>query len=499
MRALRSERGNALITAVLVVAMMAGLGLAMVSVIDAQTKQTSVQRSSETASDLAEAALNAGVALLARNWPQPGSSPCSGQTMTGTLAPPADTTTLGDQVQNILAQTYADSTTTTGAKWWLNVCHWNNRDAWDSSLLSANNPTVATNPHKLWVRAEAQVGGRRRAVVGLVQATQQSVFPELGVVTGKLGDDLGPAFSNIGSMQPSFGIPQLLKSLTGVLINRQPPMIEGDVGLLNCNPMLANELANCLLPGVLKDTSAKSAAIGSLAQRNDFVNFNSDSGSTISADQLSLLRQQAKQTGTYSATVNDKDLCLPRAGSPGNIVFIEQVGDGTGSCRVDTSGNPFAKALIVGAGGVQVCADVFTFFGVSTCQPTPRGTFTGVIYALHRKVPKLADVEIRDGAKVAGGVYVDIAPDGSSRGTLEIIPPPPDTSKPNHTPVGDLATSCWVLPGTCDLLVSDIASQLAPYFPAVQYKDNEAVVRSVTTFGDAAIVPGTFRQVAPSH
>ena len=70
MRALRSERGNALITAVLVVATMAGLGTAMVSIVEQQTTQTRVERTSDTTFNLAEATLNSGAYLLGRNWPQ---------------------------------------------------------------------------------------------------------------------------------------------------------------------------------------------------------------------------------------------------------------------------------------------------------------------------------------------------------------------------------------------------------------------------------------------
>jgi type II secretory pathway pseudopilin PulG len=512
MRALGSERGNALITAVLVVAMMAGLGLAMVSVIEAQTQQMGVQQASESASSLAEAALNAEVAILGRKWPKVpadtptgGSASCRGQTMTGTLGPPGGST-LPDQVQSILTQTYDGSTTTSGAKWWLNVCDDDNiGNAWAGTLLDrpaydATPPSDPTQPRKLWVRAEANVGGRRRAVVGLVQAGgQRSVFPELGLVTGALGDNLGPEFRDISNKT-------LLSSLTGLLINKQPPMIDGNVGLMTrpnvpgCDPMKDSEVSACLLPGILKNTSAKVGAIGTRPQIRTLVDFRQDS--TISADQLSLLRWQAQQTGVYAATVSDGALCP--SGDENKIVFIEQVGsNGTGSCIVNSSGNPKAKALIVGAGGVRVCANVF--FG-SCVAGLGRGTFTGIIYALHRKDPALADVRIQDGAKVVGGVFVDNAPDGN-RGTVEIVPPPPVTDDPNNSndnddySVTEVELVCPWSAFLCDTavsgLISDITPQLTPYFPAIKY--DAATVSAITTSGDAAIVPGTFRQVAPMY
>jgi len=513
MRALRSERGNALITAVLVVAMMAGLGTAMVSVIDAQTTQTSVQRSSDTAFNLAEAALNAEAFLLGRNWPQSTSnmpnpagaaSPCSGQTVSGTLDAPASSTnpSLRDQVQSVLAQTYAGSTTTTGAQWWLTACQENSRNAWDSSLLNglAYDPTVASDPmpkpRRMWVRAEAKVDGRRRAAVALVQAGQQAVFPNLALVTGKMGDDLGTVLNGVTSGP-------LLGGLTNQLIGTQP-MIQGDVGL-RCNLLDATDLLGCL-SGVLKATTLL-GPIGALLQSNNYVDFQSDS--TITADQLALLRQQAQATGTYYATSNAGvggvaagASCLP-AGSAGKIIFIEKVGDGTGSCIVNTSTNPSAKALIVGSGSVRVCANS----GCSTSSSA--GTFTGVIYALHRTATTLSDVRIEDGGKVVGGVYVDdnsALPSAQQHGVVEIIPPPVSLSSMQNNILCKVPLLGSILCNTLDAalgilglntVLANIAGQLDPYFPALTYDDT--VVKSVTTFGDSAIVPGTFRQVTPMY
>jgi Tfp pilus assembly protein PilX len=510
MRALRSEGGNALITAVLVVAMMAGLGTAMVSIIDAQTTQTRVQRSSDTAFNLAEATLNAEAFLLGRNWPQstanmptPGgaASPCSGQTMTGTLADPAATVTLRDQVQSVLAQTYAGSTTTTGAQWWLTACQEGGRNAWDSSLLNglAYDPTIASSPtpqpRRMWVRAEAKIDGRSRAVAGLVQAGQQPVFPSLGLVTGKMGDDLGNVLNGLTSGP-------LLGPITNVLINSDP-IVVGNVGL-RCSLLDATDLLGCL-SGLLKATSAL-GPIGALLQANNYVDYNSDA--TISADQLSLLRQQAQATGTYypSATNGTGGVaagasCLP-AGSTGKIIFIDKVGDGTGSCVINTASNPSAKALIVGSGGVRVCTN-------GGCAGGGSGTYTGVIYALHRTDPALDDVTIENGAKVVGGVYIDdnsALASASRHGSFKVIPPAVTINVLQNNILCYLPLLGNVLCGTLNAVINvlglntvlaNILPQINPNLPAITY--NDTVVKSVTTFGDSSVVPGTFRQVTPMY
>ena len=510
MRALRSERGNALITAVLAVAMMASLGTAMVTVIDTQTKQTRVQRASDTTFNLAEATLNAQSFLLGRNWPQStanmpspsgAASPCSGQTTTGTLdEPPASQTpSLRDQVQSILAETYKDSTTTTGAKWWVTTCQEGGRNAWDASVLNglAYDPTIASDPtpkpRRMWVRAEAQVDGRRRAVAALVQAGQQPVFPNLAVVTGKMGNDLGNVLNGVTSGP-------LLGGLTEALLGTQP-MIVGNVGL-RCALLDATELLGCL-SGLLKTTSML-GPIGALLQANNYVDYQSDS--TVSADQLTQLRQQAQATGTYypvasngTGTGPPGSACLP-ANSAGKIIFIEKVGDGDDSCTLNTSTNPSAKALIVGSGGVRVCTN-------ASCTTGGTGTYTGVIYALHRTAPTLPDVSIENGAKVVGGVYVDdnaALPAAQRHGVLEIIPPPVSLSTLQNNILCKVPLLGSILCGTLDLalgilglntVLANIMGQVGPNFPAVTY--NDTVVKSVATFGDSAIVPGTFRQVSP--
>jgi Tfp pilus assembly protein PilX len=511
MRVLRSEGGNALITAILVVAMMAGLGTAMVSIIDTQTTQTRVQRSSDTTFNLAEATLNAEAFLLGRNWPQSTAnmptpagpaSPCSGQSITGTLDdPPASATpSLRDQIQSVLAQTYAGSTTTTGAQWWLTACQEGGRNAWDSSLLNglAYDPTVASSPapqpRRMWVRAEAKIDGRRRAVAALVQAGQQAVFPNLGLVTGIMGDDLGNVLNGLTSGP-------LLGPITNLLINSDP-IVVGNVGL-RCSLLDATDLLGCL-SGLLKATSAL-GPIGALLQANNYVDYNSDS--TISADQLSLLRQQAQATGTYypsasngTGAVANGASCLP-ANSAGKIIFIDKIGNGTGSCIINSATNPSAKALIVGSGGVRVCSN-------STCAAsgTP-GTYTGVIYTLHRADPTLEDVRIEMGAKVVGGVYIDdnsALASSSIHGSFKVVPPAVsiDVLQNNilcYVPLlGNIL--CGTLNAVINLLglntvLANILPQINPNLPAVTY--NDTVVKSVTTFGDSSIVPGTFRQVTP--
>jgi hypothetical protein len=496
--AMRHQEGAALVTTVIAVAIMVSLGFGMLSIVDTQTALTRTERASEAAFNLAEGALNAEAFLLGRNWPRgtaqmpaPSSAaaPCSGQTMTGTLAdPPASATpSLRDQVQSLLAQTHRGAATT--SQWWVTACEQGGRSAWDASLLNgaAYDPSVvaspAARPRRMWVRAEALVGGRRRAVVALVQAGQQPAYPNLAVVTGTMGADLGNTLSTLTNGP-------LLSGVLNILIT-QEPMFVGDIGL-RCSLLDATALLSCV-SGLFKATSM--TALGPLLQSNNYVNYRSDS--VLSGDQLAQLRQQAQDSGTYygttgagAGTVAANAACLP-AGAAGKIVFIEQVGDGTGSCILNTTSTPAAAALIVGAGGVKVQGGT---------------TFTGVIHTLRRKAlaGDAADIRIEGGSHVVGGAYADdnAALGAKAHGQVYAVPPPVTLSASSplcHLPLVGLIC------GTVDALVNvlglgavlgQILPQLGTSMPAVTYDAN--VVRAVSTFGDSALVTGTFRQVSPS-
>ena len=511
MSRLRCERGIALVTTIVLLAVMLVMGTAILGVVITQANQTTKERRGEAAFNLAEAALNAEAFLLGRNWPKTAvAGTCAANTLTGTLATPPSTPspTLAQQVQSILAQTYNGSGSPSASQWWVSACAEGGRDSWDASLLNGpahDSAAPGGGPRRMWVRAEALVDGYKRAVVGLVQAGQAPVFPsKLGVVTGKLGADIRTTAN-----QAVTG--DVVAPLLTHLIGGSGNIIDGGVGL-RCSLLDQTLLPTCL-NGIYKATSMTTVA--PLLQANDYVDFRSDT--TISAEHIAQLRQEAKTSGRYFANtraavggVAAGASCLP-TGSAGKVIFIEQVGDGTEHCILNTIGNPSAKAVVVGAGGIRVCSN-------ATCaSASSGGTFTGVLYALHRKAPltnNWADIRIEGGSKVVGGVFVDddpALPGSHKRGFVEVIPPPLSISAAIASlPVCQnlltraLCSLTSVLTGTLDNVISTLgitpatlASALLPQLqanlPALTY--DAATVNSVTTLGDSAVVPGTFRQV----
>jgi len=69
MKLTRDESGFALISAILMLFIMTGIGLGVLQLTDAQQKASSTEQASEGAFNIAEAALNAQIGQLSRAWP----------------------------------------------------------------------------------------------------------------------------------------------------------------------------------------------------------------------------------------------------------------------------------------------------------------------------------------------------------------------------------------------------------------------------------------------
>lgn len=500
MSRLRSEGGFALATTVVLMAIMLIMGLALLSLVDTQSEQVRDERVGQSAFNLAEAALSAESLLLGRSWPQsiaatPGQSDtrCGDHTLTGDLSDPGPTeVSLRDQVQDVLHQTYEDGDIAADARWWVTACRYTGTDSWNNSHLEqmAYDDAAGTGPRRMWVRAQGRVDGRMRAVAGLVQANQQPAFPGgYGVVTGTLGAEVGNALSEVTS-----------GDLADVLLDTQP-LIEGKTGL-RCS-VLDTDDGDLCLSGVFTATSE--LGLGSLLQNSQYVRYRS--GSVLTEEQVSQLRQQAQTSGQYYESWTEA--ACPAMSDPDQVVFIDEIQTTSGSCTLDTAGSK-ARAFVVEHGRVVVSGGV---------------DFEGVLYALHRtrRGDNQANVILRQGARVKGGVYVDDYTDPATgevtRGKVLVKPPlPPVVTRPLKTALtAILEDNCTGILGcllsTITNLVNDLLTDQERILEEVSLQDltaelfgdtrlpaityDEDIVNAASTFGDSALVSGTFRQVQP--
>ena len=192
---LSRERGNVMVTAILLLSIMLTIGLAVLSQADSQTSQSRIERERESTFNLAEAALSAqtfilgrrGTGIAGREYPLDG-CPTSGDPY---FCP------LSSQIEksyNGAGQVDFDASTT----WRTHVR--DDRDPvtnevlrfWDEDILNPASSKYAIWPRydadgnrHVWVRSEAVVRGRKRAIIAWVRIEDRVVsFPQYAILAG---------------------------------------------------------------------------------------------------------------------------------------------------------------------------------------------------------------------------------------------------------------------------------------------------------------------------
>ena len=190
MNALRSERGSALVSALVLLGIMIGLGLAVYAAADTQDAQSGQERKREAAFGLAEATINAQIFQLTRAFPgtATGAYPatCNPTSGTTTNCPAASTLQGTQQAVDFTGNCNGVATTA-----WTTMVRDNPgtaKEFYDPAVVeAAGNFTWDQNADgAVWIRADATAGCRRRSVVTLVRSTEQTLpFPR-NVVTSQL-------------------------------------------------------------------------------------------------------------------------------------------------------------------------------------------------------------------------------------------------------------------------------------------------------------------------
>lgn len=181
---LRSERGASIVTAVMLLTFMMGTALAGYSYVDTQQRESSKERIGESSFNLGEGTLNTQGFILSRNWP--GTAARAYPTCSNSSASP-DYCPQPDQ----LAAAYDNVDYAAGAerRWQTTV----RDDAgsppsmfYDPTAVNARPSWDANANDRVWVRSKAQVRGRWRTIVALVQIEKvPESFPKVPVIAGR--------------------------------------------------------------------------------------------------------------------------------------------------------------------------------------------------------------------------------------------------------------------------------------------------------------------------
>jgi Tfp pilus assembly protein PilX len=358
---LRNDDGYVLVTAIVVMFVMLGIGLAAFNYVGAEQRSSAHERERESRLNLAEGVLASEAYLLGRNWPNRADK----------AFPPQCTPASTDPKCPTLAQLTANFTAvdfTKGMGWDVQI-----RDNGDGSSPNYYNDTTTlsqpswdqaggpgstpTPDGKLWIRAEGQIAGKHRVIVALLKAeTRSVVFPNAVFVAGSVGT------SNSG--------------------NKVIVAEGGTTGLVRCND-------NNATPD--RGSNTCRAYDQSKGQIDGPVQSNANiPSSVLTPQQIELLRQMAITNGTYYAS----GCPLSNAGYTGAVVFVE-----SGNCSINSN----AQVNSAASPGLFVINN-------GTLSVTGTVDWYGPIYALNGQNAGPTDpppVTLSGNAALYGGAFVD--------------------------------------------------------------------------------------------
>jgi Tfp pilus assembly protein PilX len=367
-RRLSDDRGWALVTAMLLMAIMLSTILGVARYVDGQTQMGADSRKRETAFNLAEAAMNMQVYVLSRDWPGERQTatpyPICTQGSTVTRCPNAGS------VSNLISSPDA-----TGVTWQTQVrdnsptpCSSSTTAFYQDSVALAQPGYDCNADGKLWVRAQATARGKSRTIVELVRVEEQAEdLPHAAVVAGRLDA------TNAGNKT-------VVDTTGGTGVN-------GFVGV-RCSPVL-NEASPCLDQALGTSPTQTQAKWDALVQTQitpyaGHVQTGYVSDEAMSQTTRDHLKARAIADGTYYLT-------CPATLPTGTISYIES---GNCSYSSNTTINSPAKPglLLVNNGTI-------TMGGT--------GDYWGVIYAVNAQRSTGAVLTLNGSGTLHGGVFVD--------------------------------------------------------------------------------------------
>ena len=177
---LRAERGWAMVTAIILMTIMMGTVLAAFAFVDAQQRESGVERTRESSFNLAEGALTLQTFVLGRDWP--GTVLAAYPTSCPSALLPAKCPD-----SNQIVASYASQDFASGSSWTTTVrdnggaAYDDTQPSWDANLDG-----------KVWARSQALVRGRRRTLLALVgQEYAPEPFPRKVLLAGSFKSKTG--------------------------------------------------------------------------------------------------------------------------------------------------------------------------------------------------------------------------------------------------------------------------------------------------------------------
>jgi hypothetical protein len=376
---LQSERGSAIVMAIVLMTMMVAVGLAAYSFVDTQQVESMRERQRESSFNLAEAALNSQSFVLSRRWAGAASSyaattpTCSNAAGVAVQCP--------DPAQLVAAYNSPDYAT--GSTWKTTV--YDDRDLapnsespfYDAAIIEAKDAGGADlTPHwdanrneRVWVKAETTVRGRNRTLVALVQVQENIEFlPKRVILAGQF---------------------ELTPNGNGVYIQTNPNETGEHPVTLRCN-LNSPDCAEFTPDKKNPQLDPPGAITG-----QEFVGKDA-----VEDDVKDRLKERAIADGTFYDGVCPTDDQLT-----GKVVWVQGCADGS-----YTKNNIWNAE---GNSGILIWAD-------GTLEVGGKSTFWGIIYHLNNQNSSDDELlRLRGGLTIHGGAFVD-GPGGIDVGSNQI-------------------------------------------------------------------------------
>lgn len=365
-KSIHEERGNGVVTAVLVIMIMLSIGVAALARVDGQTAQSRNERHAESTFNLAEGALSQQIFILGRRGTGTSTNQhppaCGPATAANTFCPdPARLALNYDQAtQNDFAP--AQTTWRTWVRDNASAAGATPDTFWSDALLgdpvtgALGRPRYDQNGDKLmWVRAQAKVRGRERAIVGLIRIEPRPVtLPAYAILSG--------TFATTNNGNHSAQIVDTNGGL-GVAVRCGPPSGSGPVS--NCLKYEQNK--GQIQPDVTQTGFPQTT--------------------TLSEDDLEALIDVAEANGTYYTS--------KPASLSGEVVVLDPGGSTewkyTGNTQFNSPSNP--GLVIMLSGKLELSGTV---------------NYHGLIYHANLSNSSAPDlIKVHGNSQLAGGVIVD--------------------------------------------------------------------------------------------
>jgi len=351
-----SEQGSALVTAILVMAIMMSLAIPLMSVVDTQTRATAGERLHESSFNLTDAVLNAQVFIISNSWPSTVDDqyPTCTKTTVSLKCPDPDSLVAAYSGPDYSGSSWSVRVFDDGAA--------GAADFYDPAAIEANQPAWDANTNgKLWVRADARGTGPTRSIVAQVKLTEHvETFPRNTVTTGHIElkkHAKKKAIITLSGAQPA-------------------PVAVRCTGTYNSACLNFKPKKNWILPNIVQTGYT---------------------GNALPPAAIDRLRQRAKALGTYFATCPTSPV--------GPLVFVE-----SGNCTYtgDKKKSPFGTRAKGGRVEVNSAASPGVFvIADGSVTFTKKLTYYGMVYAANLSNSSANLISVLKSSRIQGSVAAD--------------------------------------------------------------------------------------------